>query len=124
MIYVGWKRSCYLCRCPLNVEIDFDDDEDEMLWDLCMDFVPGEERFAQNLLRYKKLGGRVYPTCMSCFDLTFACNPSIIRDREIGKTRLRRPQPSGYTRAELEVWVDMCARFIHRLRSSENFGPR
>jgi len=124
MICVQWKKCCYLCHCPLDVEVSFDDDDDEAMWDLCMDFVPGEERLVHNMLRYKKLGGRVYPTCKSCFDLHFTCNPSIIRDREIGKTRLRRPQTRGYTRAELEVWLGTCKRFIQRLRADENFGTR
>lgn len=112
MIYLTWKKSCYLCHCPIDIEISFDDGEDELLWDVCIDFLPGYERLLQNSLYYKKLGGRVYPTCKSCFDLTFACNPAIIRDLEIGKTRRTRPQPRGYSREELEVWVGICARFI------------
>ena len=123
MIHVTWKKICYLCHCPLNVEVGFDDEEDEFFWNLTMDFVVGEERFLKNVLYYKKLGGHVYPTCKSCFDLKFTCNPAIVRDIEIGKLRRRRPRPKGYSHAELGAWVDMCRRFIRRLRSSsEEFG--
>ncbi|AUT19167.1 hypothetical protein DSLPV1_196 [Dishui lake phycodnavirus 1] len=124
MIYVQWRRTCYLCDCPLDIEVDFDDDEDEAMWKLCMDFVPGEERFLENKLHYKKLGGRVYRTCRSCFELKFRCNPAIIRDLETGVSRRHPPQPRGYTRDELEVWVDMCQRFIRDLRASDTFGRR
>jgi hypothetical protein len=121
MIYVQWRKTCYMCQCPLNVEVDFDFDDDEHLWKLCMEFVPGEERFLKNKLYYKKLGGHVYPTCKSCFNLKLVCNPAIIRDIEVGVLRRKRPQPEGYTKAELGEWVHMCERFIHGLRSSDNF---
>jgi len=124
MISVCWKKRCYICHCPLDVEVGFDDEEDEFYWNLCMDFVIGEERFIKNKLYWKKLGGHVYPACKSCFDLKFACNPAIIRDIETGKIRRQRPTPEGYTYAELDAWVDMCKRFIRRLKASDEFGRR
>lgn len=121
MSYVRWEKVCYLCQCPVNISVAFDDDEDETLWDVCTDFLPGD-RLEYNALRYKKLGGRVYPTCKSCFDLRFECNPGIIRDLEIGKTRRKRPQTRGYTLEELKVWAETCARIIREFRNSLSFS--
>lgn len=122
---IAWRGHCFSCACPLDVEFEPADElEDTWLDQFEAMYPPTRLRhdidFDGNVSIWKRFGERSWNrVCQSCFDDTrLVTNARAMRDREIGKTRLRRPRSVSMSQGELEQYAYMMRLYFNMMRKS------
>ena len=120
---IHWPCVCFVCQIPLDVDFQYTHDDEEKLLDEFLEFFPTPPNFHYNVSAKRRFNdGKFHPLCAWCFDnhRKIWINPSMVRDREIGKIKFAHPSPKGTTRAELETYLtNMKAYFAARRRHGD-----
>jgi hypothetical protein len=112
---ITWPKICFACQVPLDVDIQFDDGDEEKYFDEFMDFFPTPTNLHYNVSAKRRFNdGKFHPMCRWCFDnhRKIWMDPRMLRDREIGKIKLGPPPPKGTTREELALFASRVKGYI------------
>lgn len=112
---ITWPRQCFTCQVPLDIDIEFANGTEEKYFDEYVDFFPQPINLKINRSAKRRFNdGKFHPLCMWCFDnhrkLWF--DPTMVRDREIGKIKIGPPHPRGVTVDDLATYAANARRYI------------
>lgn len=122
---ITWSKTCFSCQIPLDIDIDFEDGEEEKLFDEFNDFFPCPKNLGINQSAKRRFNdGKFHPLCKWCFKhhRKLWIDPNMVRDREIGKIKFGPPHPVGATFEDLETYMINARRYFEARRRHGGTG--
>lgn len=112
-MYIRWTHQCFLCANPIGLHIE---PESSYEWHAYYHyrFIYNPIPLFMNRMYLKYIGKRMRRVCTHCF-ITYTPVPfRVLRDREIGRARVRTCEPSSsVTKAELQTWLKDMPKFFY-----------
>lgn len=114
---IQWKKTCFACRVPLDIDVHFDDGGEERLFADFMEFFPPLRNLEMNVSGMRRFNdGKFHPLCKWCFDnhKKVWFDPIMLREREIGRRvhKFGPPHPVGATRDDIETYFVNARRYF------------
>lgn len=111
-MHIRWNYHCFLCSNPIDFHVT-PETPYEWLAYYHYRFVYNPIPLFMNRMYLKYIGKKMRRVCTHCF-ITYRPIPfKVIRDREIGKARVRQMPTTSLAPEEIQQWLDEMPKFFY-----------
>ncbi|QIG59563.1 hypothetical protein [Dishui Lake phycodnavirus 2] len=112
-MYIRWTHRCFLCSNPINFYI-----EPETPYECAAyyhyRFIYNPIPLFMNRMYYKFISKKLRRVCTYCFATYKPIPFRVLRDREIGRARVRQPSETlSVTEKEINAWLKDMPKFFY-----------
>jgi hypothetical protein len=112
-MYIHWNHRCFLCSNPINITIEPENSYEWVAY-YHYRFIYNPIPLFMNRMYLKYISKRMRRVCTHCFCSYRPVPFRVIRDREIGRARVRpRAQSLSLTRDEIRGWLEEMPPFFY-----------
>jgi hypothetical protein len=109
---IDWRYYCFVCDHPIDLRVCPETMRECMAY-YHYRYLYNPAPVYLNLMYYKFIDKRVRRVCFDCFERHKKPNFKALRDREIGRCRMRPRTFRSLTRDELVTWIRGMQAFMY-----------
>lgn len=109
---VDWKYTCFVCDHPIKLRVCPETTYEYVAY-YHYRFVYNPMPIYMNMMYYKFIDKKLRRVCLDCFMRYEKPNFRALRDREIGRCRMRPKIFLSLTRDEIIKWIQGMERFMY-----------
>jgi hypothetical protein len=111
-MHIHWKHKCFVCENPIDIHVNPETTYEYVAY-YHYRFIYNPMPLYMNMMYYKFIDKKLRRVCLDCFARHKKPNFRTIRDREIGRCRMRPRQFLSLTRDEIAQWVHEMELFMY-----------